>query len=144
MSETKGRFTAEERSAMQARSAELRTATKAGGRKAEVEAKACRDTIEAMPSTERAIGEKLHEIVTEVAPDLAAKTWYGMPAWARDGKVVVFFKHASKFGMRYSEVGFQEEARLDDGVMWPTVFAVTEMTPAVAKRLTAEITRATG
>ncbi len=142
MTGTKGRFSAQERSAMKSRAEELRTVTKAGGRKAEVEAQACRDAIAGMPPVERAIGERLHEIVTTVAPDLAPKTWYGMPAWARDGKVVLFLKNASKFTMRYSEVGFLEEARLDDGVMWPTVFAVTEMTPAVAERLTAEIEKA--
>ncbi len=136
-------FSAEERAAMKARAAELRTAGKrTGSKKAEAEAKACSDTIAAMPDEERSIGEKLHEIVSEVAPDLAPKTWYGMPAWHRDGKVVVFFKHASKFSMRYSEVGFQEDANLDDGPMWPTVFAVTKMTPAVAKQLKAVIKQA--
>ncbi len=144
MTETKGRFSAEERSAMKSRAAELRIATKAGGSKAEVEAQACRDTIAGMPPVERAIGERLQEIVDQVAPDLAAKTWYGMPAWAHDGKVVVFLKHASKFSMRYCEVGFLEGARLDDGEMWPTVFAVTEMTPGVAERLTAHIEKAVG
>jgi len=138
-------FSDAERAAMKERAAELRAAGKrTGGKKAEAEAKACSDTIAGMPDAERAIGEKLHEIVGKVAPDLAAKTWYGMPAWHRDGKVVVFFKHASKFSMRYSEVGFQEEAQLDDGPIWPTVFAVTKMTPAVAKQLTEVIKRAAG
>ncbi len=136
-------FSAEEREAMKARAAELKTASKkTGGKKAEAEAKACADTIAGMPDIERAIGEKLQEIVSTVAPDLAAKTWYGMPAWHRDGKVIVFLKHASKFKMRYSEVGFQEDANLDDAPIWPTVFAVTEMTPAVAKQLTEVIQRA--
>jgi len=81
--------------------------------------------------------------VGDVAPDLASKTWYGMPAWTRDGKVVVFFKHASKFDMRYSEVGFQETATLDDGDIWATVYAVTAMTPKVEKQLADLIARAT-
>lgn len=136
-------FSAQERAAMKDRAAELKTAAgRTGSKKAEAEAKACADTIAGLPDGERAIGEKLQEIVSSLAPDLAAKTWYGMPAWHRGGKVIVFLKHASKFSMRYSEVGFLEDARLDDGPIWPTVFAVTEMNPAVAKQLTTVIKKA--
>lgn len=122
-------FTQDEIAAMKARAAEL----KAPAARA---AQECLDTIAGMPDGERQIAQRLHAIVTSVAPDLETKTWYGMPAYAHDGKVVVFFKHASKFRMRYSEVGFQEWANLDDGDLWPTVFAVTTINPAVEARLT--------
>jgi uncharacterized protein YdhG (YjbR/CyaY superfamily) len=137
-------FTEEEISAMKARARELKSSARrgTGSKKAEADLKDCLDTIASMPDDERAIGETLHEIVAANAPDLAAKTWYGMPAWAREGKVVLFFKHASKFKMRYSEVGFSEEANLYDGEMWPTVFAVTTMNDDVEKRLTALVQQA--
>ena len=95
-----------------------------------------------MPDADRVIAEGLHAIVTTNAPDLAPKTWYGMPAYARDGKVVVFFKPAAKFKVRYAEVGFNEWAHLDDGVMWPTAFAVTAMNADVEQALTALVTKA--
>lgn len=103
---------------MTERAAELKTSKSRGGgaKKAEADAKDCLDKI----------AEKLHAIVSRTTPDLAPKTWYGMSAYARDGKVIVFVKDASKFKMRYSEVGFNEEANLDDGVMWPTAFAAGE------------------
>lgn len=132
-------FTDEERAAMKERAAELKSSKGrgTGARKAEADAKDCLDKIAAMPETERAIAERLHAIVTATAPDLAPRTWYGMPAYSRDGKVVLFFKNASKFKMRYSEVGFNEWANLDDGDMWPTAFAVTAMSPVVEERLAA-------
>lgn len=137
-------FTEDERAAMKERATELKSATRrgAGAKKAEADEQDCLDKIAAMPDDERAIAEGLHKIVAEVAPDLAAKTWYGMPAYARDGKVIVFFKNAAKFKMRYSEVGFNEHANLDDGDLWPTVFGITAFTPAVAKRLTELVTKA--
>lgn len=134
-------FTTEERQAMKARAAELRTTGKKGSKKAEAERQALLDAIAAMPDQEQAIAGRVHELVTEHAPDLAPKTWYGMPAWARDGKVVLFVKHASKFKMRYSEVGFSEDALLDDGDVWPTAYAVPAMTPAVEKQLTQLVQR---
>lgn len=97
-----------------------------------------------MRPDEQTIATRLDEIVTANAPDLLAKTWYGMPAWHRDGKIILFFKNASKFDMRYSEVGFNEHATLDDGDMWPTVFAVTAMNTKIEKALTDLVQRAAG
>ena len=128
-------FTDEEREAMKARAAELKSARKTGSKKAEAERQALLDAIARMPEGEQAIVNRVHEIVGELQPDLLPKTWYGMPAWARDGKVVVFVKHASKFTMRYTEIGFTEDAHLDDGDLWPTVFAVARMTDPVSDRV---------
>ncbi|MGH3509543.1 MAG: iron chaperone, partial [Nocardioidaceae bacterium] len=113
-----------------------------GAKKAEADEKDALEKIAAMPEAERVIAERLHAIVAVTAPELAPKTWYGMPAYARDGKVVLFFKNASKFKMRYSEVGFNEWASLDEGDMWPTVFAVTAMNAKVAERLTSLVKQA--
>ena len=137
-------FTEQERAAMKERAAEVKSSGKrAGGKKAEADLKDCLDKIAAMQGTDRELGERLHAIVTKHAPELAPKTWYGMPAYANaDGKVVVFYKSAAKFDMRYAEVGFQEWANLDDGDMWPTVFAVTSVDDAVAKKLTALVKKA--
>ncbi|WP_406036240.1 hypothetical protein OG801_14590 [Nocardioides sp. NBC_00163] len=138
-------FTEEEKAAMKEAAAERRTAAKrgTGSKKAEADLADCLEKIEAMDDNDRAIGETLHRIVTTHAADLAPKTWYGMPAYANsDGKVVVFYKSAGKFKMRYAEVGFQEWAKLDDGDIWPTVFAVTSMTPAVEEKLTELVKRA--
>jgi uncharacterized protein YdhG (YjbR/CyaY superfamily) len=133
-------FSDDERAAMKEYAAELKRAK--GGNKAAAEFQACLDAFAAMPDDDRIIGETLHRIVAKVAPHLLAKTWYGMPAYADDGKVIVFFKPKSKFKMRYSEVGFNEPAKLDDGDMWATVFAVVAMTPAVEDALTALVTKA--
>lgn len=138
-------FTEEEKAAMKEAAAERRTAAKrgTGSKKAEAELADCLEKIEAMDDNDRAIGEALHRIVTTHAPGLAPKTWYGMPAYANaDGKVVVFYKSAGKFKMRYAELGFQEWANLDDGDIWPTVFAVTTMTPAIEEQLTELVKRA--
>ena len=139
-------FTEEERAAMKERAAELKSSARrgTGSKKAEADAKDCLAKIAEMSGTDREVAETLHRVVAEHAPDLAAKTWYGMPAYARDGKVVVFFKPAAKFGVRYAEVGFNEFARLDDGDMWPTAFAVTAMNPTVEKTLVQLVTRAAG
>lgn len=139
-------FTEEERTAMKERAAELKSATRGGsaGKKAEADDQAVRDAIAEMPEADRVIAERLYAIVREVAPDLAPKTWYGMPAFARDGKVVVFFKPAAKFKVRYAEVGFNEWAQLDDGDMWPTAFAVVAMNPGIEKKLTALVKKAAG
>lgn len=138
-------FSDEEKAAMKEAAAERRAAASrgTGTKKAQADLVDCLDKIAAMDDADRAIGEVLHSIVTTHAPDLAPKTWYGMPAYANtDGKVVVFFKSAGKFKMRYAEVGFQEWAQLDDGDMWPTVFAVASMSPAVEKNLTALVKKA--
>ena len=137
-------FTAEERAAMKERAAELKGAARrgSGAKKAEADEKDCLAKIAEMPDADRTIAEGLHAIVTTNAPDLAPKTWYGMPAYARDGKVVVFFKPAAKFKVRYAEVGFNEWAHLDDGDMWPTVFAVTAMDAAIEEKLTALVKKA--
>jgi len=106
-----------------------------------------RDSLAKMPADDRAMGERIHEIVMAAVPSLAPKTYYGMPAYAqpgKDGKVIAFYKAKSKFRVRYSTLGFQPDARLDDGQMWPTEFAVIELTPAVEKRIADLIERAAG
>lgn len=92
-------------------------------------------TIAAMPDADRTIAERIDAIVREQAPQLSPRLWYGMPAWAKDGKVIVFFQSAAKFKTRYSTLGFQQDARLDDGTMWPVAFAVTRLTPAEESRI---------
>lgn len=134
--ETTG-FSAAEKAAMKQRAGELRAAGKGpkGAAKREREAQACLDAIAALEGTDKEIAQALHDIVARVAPHLDSKTWYGFPSYARDGKVVVFFQPASKFGVRYGNVGFSEDAYLDDGVMWPTAYAVLEVTDSVVARL---------
>jgi uncharacterized protein YdhG (YjbR/CyaY superfamily) len=137
-------FSEDERAAMKERAAELKASSRGGSaaKKTAADEQDCLDKIAAMPDAERVIAETLHTIIAETAPDLAPKTWYGMPAYARDGKPVLFFKNASKFKVRYNEVGFNEWANLDDGDMWPTVFAVTTVNAKVEKELTALVQRA--
>ncbi len=137
-------FSEEERAAMKERAAELKASARrgSGAKKAREDEQDALDKIAEMPESDRAIAETLHAIVRTNAPDLAPRTWYGMPAYARNGKVVVFFKGASKFKVRYTEVGFNEWAHLDEGDMWPTVFAITQMTPEVEERLTALVEKA--
>ena len=106
-----------------------------------------KDSLAKMPAADRAMGERIHEIVTNAAPALVPKTYYGMPAYAtegKNGKVIAFFKPASKFKVRYSTFGFQPDARLDDGQMWPTEFAVIELSPAVEKRIAELIKKGAG
>ena len=123
-------FTAEERAAMRERARELKAeAQKADGERA-VLAK-----INEMQGPDRAMAERLHEIIKASAPALSPKTWYGMPAYAKDGKVVCFFQSAQKFKSRYATLGFSDKANLDDGAMWPTAFAVTELTAADEARI---------
>ena len=98
--------------------------------------------IAEMPDDERPLAERVYAIVMETAPDLQPRTWYGMPAWSRDGKVVCFFQSAAKFKSRYSTFGFSDKARLDDGAMWPTSFALTKLTPAVEKQIAALVKQA--
>jgi len=118
----KDEFTAEEKAAMRARARELKDKTDGES--------AVRDAIAAMSAQDRAIAKRLHELIKATAPDLSPKTWYGMPAYARDGKVVCFFRDAGKFKDRYATFGFNDAAKLDDGSMWPTAFALTKLTAA--------------
>jgi uncharacterized protein YdhG (YjbR/CyaY superfamily) len=115
-------FSAEERAAMRARAKELKEA--AEGESAILAA------LAKMTPSDRKIGERIHAIVKDAAPDLTPKTWYGMPAYARDGKVVVFFRDAAKFKERYAMLGFQDNANLDDGSMWPVAYALPKLTKA--------------
>ena len=130
-------FTAEERAAMKERAQEL----KAEARKADGE-KTLLAKIAEMPEPDRALGTRLHEIVKANAPDLEPKTWYGMPAYAKDGKVVCFFQSADKFNSRYATFGFSDEANLDEGAMWPTSFALKKLTPAEAAKIGALVKKA--
>jgi uncharacterized protein YdhG (YjbR/CyaY superfamily) len=137
MSPTKKKegFTAEEKAAMRARAKELKTA--AQGEEAVLSALA-----EMLPD-DRALGERIHAIVKETAPDLVPKTWYGMPAYAnKDGKVVVFFRNAEKFKERYAMLGFNDTAAIDDGSMWPVAFALTKLTKADEKKIAGLVKKA--
>jgi uncharacterized protein YdhG (YjbR/CyaY superfamily) len=125
MAEKKG-FTAEEKAAMRERAKEAKAATG----EAEVLEK-----IAEMTEPDRAIAERLHELIKATAPDLAPKTWYGMPAYAKDGDNVCFFQPAQKFKSRYLTLGFSDKANLDDGAMWPTSYALMELTPEVEARI---------
>lgn len=136
-------FSAAERAAMKERAAELKNSGRGGKKKSE-EAQACLDKIAEMSLPDRALAERLHAIVASVAPDLDPKTWYGMPAYARDGKVLCFFKPAEKFGARYATFGFSDLAQLDDGSVWPTEYAVLDLTDADVQRFEQLIKRAAG
>ena len=130
-------FSAEERAAMRARAAELRAEGKNGAKKADG-LQALLDAIAKMDPEDRAVAERVHVTVTANAPDLAPKTWYGMPAYANaDGKVVLSLKNSGKFGQRYSTLEFQDSARLDDGDVWPVGFALVTWTPEVEDRVAA-------
>ena len=137
---TKG-FTDDERAAMKARAQELKAEARANKNRADGE----RDllaAIAAMKEPDRALAKRVHAIVTASAPALWPKTWYGMPAYTTDGKVVCFFKSAQKFNTRYATLGFEEAANLDDGAMWPTSFALKELTAADEKKLGALVKKA--
>lgn len=128
-------FTEQERAAMKARAAELRAAGRKGAKKADG-LQAVLDAIAKMDDDDRALAERVHVTVTATAPELSPKTWYGMPAYAdADGKVVVFFQDSGKFKYRYSTLGFQDAAHLDDGDMWPASFALLRWSPAVEQRV---------
>jgi len=130
-----GGFSAEEHAAMKARAAELRAEGKKGAKKADG-LQAVLDAIAKMAPGDRALAERVHVTVTATAPDLWPKTWYGMPAYANeDGKVVVFFQDSGKFKYRYSTLGFQEDAHLDDGDLWPVAYALQDWTAAVEKKV---------
>jgi uncharacterized protein YdhG (YjbR/CyaY superfamily) len=129
---------------MKERAEELRHSGR-GGKKKSDDANALLAKIAEMPDDERALAERVHAIVASVAPHLSPKTWYGMPAYAdQDGKIVVFFQGASKFEARYSTLGFNDTARLDDGTMWPTSFAITSLTDSDVRRIEELVKRAVG
>jgi uncharacterized protein YdhG (YjbR/CyaY superfamily) len=138
-------FTDEEKAAMKQRADELRS-TKGlkGAAKLARELEACTEAIEALSDIDAAVARSVHRIVTEVAPHLNPKTFYGFPAYAAEGKVVIFVQPKSKFETRYPTVNFDETAKLDDGDMWATSFAVVKVTPAVEKRIRALVVKAVG
>ena len=128
-------FSAEERAAMKERAAELRAEGKKGAKKADG-LQAVLDRIAEMAPDDRALAERVHVVVTSTAPELSPKTWYGMPAYANaDGKIVVFFQDSGKFSYRYSTLGFQDTANLDDGDLWPVSYALMAWSPAVEKKV---------
>jgi uncharacterized protein YdhG (YjbR/CyaY superfamily) len=129
-------FTAEERAAMKERVAEMKREGKSDG-ESDVLAK-----IAEMKGSDRAMARRLHDIVKASAPSLSPKTWYGMPAYAKDGKVVCFFQSAQKFQARYASFGFNDTANLDEGAMWPTAFALKELTPAGEAKIAALVKKA--
>ena len=134
-------FSAEERAAMKKRAAELRAEGKKGAKQADG-LQAVLDAIAEMAPEDRALAERVHVTVTATAPELMPKTWYGMPAYAdADGKVVIFFQDSGKFKYRYSTLGFQDSANLDDGDIWPVSYALAEWTPVVEKKV-AELVKA--
>lgn len=129
-------FSAEERAAMKQRAAELRAEGKKGAKKAEG-LQAVLDKIAEMAPDDRALAERVHMTVTAAAPELSPKTWYGMPSYANaDGKIVVFFQDSGKFNYRYSTLGFQDPANLDDGDLWPVSYALQKWSPTVEKKVT--------
>lgn len=139
--ETSAGFTEAERAAMKERSKELKASKR--GKKADTEGEVLAKIAE-MPDADRILAERLHTLVKENAPSLTAKTWYGMPAYAKDGKVLCFFQAAAKFGARYATLGFNDVANLDDGSMWPTAFALTALTPENEKQISELLRKAVG
>ena len=129
-------FTAEEKAAMKARARELKDKTDGES--------AVRDAIAAMAPQDRAIAKRLHELIKTTAPDLSPKTWYGMPAYAKDGKVVCFFRNAGKFKERYAMFGFNDTAKLDKGSMWPVAYALTKLTASDEVKIRTLVKRAVG
>lgn len=140
--EKSGGFSAYERAAMRERAQELKAASRRGPRSTGDGERDLLAKIAEMPEPDRQMALRLHEIVKANAPALSPKTWYGMPAYARGGKVVCFFQGAQKFGSRYATLGFSDAATLDEGEMWPTSFALKELTPAVEQRIAALLRQA--
>ena len=129
-------WTDEERAAMQESARDRKASSRRGSADERAEGeREIRDKIAEMPEPDRTMAERVHTLVTDSAPILVPRTYYGMPAYAKDGKVVCFFQAASKFKVRYSTFGFQPDARVDDGEMWPVAYAVTELTPGVEERI---------
>jgi uncharacterized protein YdhG (YjbR/CyaY superfamily) len=137
-------FTEDERAAMKEHAKELKaSARRSGSKTAQADAEAdVLAKIAEMADPDRVLAERLHAIVKDTAPELAPRTWYGMPAYAKDGKVVCFFKPAQKFKVRYAELGFNDPAKLDDGAMWPTAYALTELTSDVEARIAGLVKKA--
>lgn len=140
--EDSGSFSDAEKAAMQERAEELRV--QKGGRKKAKNLEAVLEKIEQMPPADRVIAAGLHALVFREAPDLEARTWYGMPSYALDGQILIFLQPAEKFETRYSTVGFNDLAQLDDGTLWPTSFAVTQWTPGVEQEISRLLHRALG
>jgi uncharacterized protein YdhG (YjbR/CyaY superfamily) len=138
-------FTDDERAAMRERAQEVKSASRRGprGTKADGESDVLAKIAE-MPDHDRAIAERLHAIIKASAPDLSPRTWYGMPAYAKDGKVICFFQSGHKFKTRYATLGFSDKANLDDGAMWPNAFALKELTTAEESRISELVKRALG
>lgn len=134
-------FTAEERAAMKDRAAELKAAKRGAKKNPEADLLA---KIDELSGDDRQLAERIHALVMKTAPQLEPKTWYGMPAWARDGKIVCFFQPATKFKSRYATFGFNEDAKLDEGPIWATAFAVTAWNGTVEKQIAALVSKAVG
>jgi uncharacterized protein YdhG (YjbR/CyaY superfamily) len=134
-------WTDEERAAMTEHAKEMKAAKRSGKTDGEADILA---KIAAMPEPDRIMAERFHALVKETAPDLTPRTWYGMPAYSKDGKLICFFQAADKFKARYATFGFEENAKLDDGSMWPTSWALTKLTPDVEKKIAALIRKAVG
>jgi uncharacterized protein YdhG (YjbR/CyaY superfamily) len=136
-------FTAEERAAMKDRAEELKATGRRGSRatQADGESEVLAKLAE-MDQPDRVLGERLHAIIKAAAPSLSPRTWYGMPAYAQDGKLICFFQSAQKFNSRYATLGFSDKANLDDGTMWPTSYALTELTAATEARIIALVKQA--
>jgi uncharacterized protein YdhG (YjbR/CyaY superfamily) len=134
-------FTDAEKAAMKERAKEIKAEERVSKNRAEGE-KAIREKIAEMSEPDRSMAERIHAIVTDTAPDLMPRTWYGMPAYAQDGKVVCYYTPAEKFESRYATFGFNDTANLDDGAMWPTSFALTKLTAAEEKRIGALVKQA--
>lgn len=138
-------FSDEERAAIQERAREVKAESRRSSKTAKVDGEAdLLAKIAEMPQPDRAMAERIHAVVTATAPGLAPKTWYGMPAWARDGKIICFFQPAAKFKARYAAIGFNEDARLDEGHAWPTSWALTDLTAADEPWLAALVKKAVG
>src|SRR6476661_5755889 len=137
-------FTEEERAAIKDRAAEVKAAKRRGGASKEDGESDVLAKIAEMSAPDRERAERVHAVITACAPELAPRLWYGMPAYAQDGKVLCFFQSAEKFKSRYAMLGFSDQANLDDGDMWPTYFALTDLTAAVEKRIAELLKRAVG
>ncbi|MEZ4668547.1 MAG: DUF1801 domain-containing protein [Anaerolineae bacterium] len=136
-------FTVDERAAMKERAKELKAEARANKDKAAGESDVLAKIAE-MPEPDRSMATRIHEIIKAAAPNLAPRTWYGQPAYAKDGKVVCFFQNAQKFNTRYATLGFSDSAELDDGHMWPTSYALMELTPVEEAKIAALIKKAIG
>jgi hypothetical protein len=140
---TSGGFTDEERAAMKEHAQELKTAARRGPRAAKADGESdVLAKIAEMPEPDRALGDRVHAIITASAPALSPRTWYGMPAYAKEGKIVCFFQPAQKFKTRYATLGFNDPANLDEGAMWPIAYALTELTAADEARIGALVKKA--